>query len=216
VNYGYIKLENEKLLSIIQEHNPSSISWSNIPDYMNKHDFFKIAKKCSMKEAIHLIHSMNWIQSVYGTNIIDYESKNRRDLLDKFRKELSKFNLEHFPNLLKSLPYSHPYSITDYGLSLEWYKKWIESYFKGAQTKVLTQRISSFLPFYQSQTILCIVFTFDLSMENDERSKMKMCMYCRKDTNELKTCGRCHFVTYCSRECQTAHWIEHKKTCNQK
>jgi hypothetical protein len=28
-----------------------------------------------------------------------------------------------------------------------------------------------------------------------------------------KTCGGCSMIKYCSKECQTQHWSEHKKTC---
>lgn len=31
--------------------------------------------------------------------------------------------------------------------------------------------------------------------------------------NELKQCSRCHVVKYCSRDCQTKHWKEHKLVC---
>ena len=31
----------------------------------------------------------------------------------------------------------------------------------------------------------------------------------------FKKCGRCRAVTYCGRECQTKHWVEHKLSCEQ-
>ncbi|KAJ7914332.1 hypothetical protein B0H13DRAFT_1611638, partial [Mycena leptocephala] len=32
---------------------------------------------------------------------------------------------------------------------------------------------------------------------------------------ELRRCGRCKSVWYCSKECQTTHWSEHKKHCTE-
>ena len=34
---------------------------------------------------------------------------------------------------------------------------------------------------------------------------------CRKDATNL--CSRCKGGPYCSKECQTAHWKEHKQEC---
>lgn len=41
-----------------------------------------------------------------------------------------------------------------------------------------------------------------------------VCIGCNKDQQDkLKTCGRCRVVRYCSKECQTKHWPEHKPYC---
>ncbi|KAJ7230115.1 hypothetical protein GGX14DRAFT_409997 [Mycena pura] len=32
---------------------------------------------------------------------------------------------------------------------------------------------------------------------------------------ELRRCGKCKGVWYCSKECQTAHWPQHKKSCKE-
>lgn len=40
------------------------------------------------------------------------------------------------------------------------------------------------------------------------------CARCRKrDPNIGGKCSRCHKVCYCSRECQVAHWKQHKREC---
>ncbi|KAL6718952.1 hypothetical protein ACLMJK_003187 [Lecanora helva] len=45
----------------------------------------------------------------------------------------------------------------------------------------------------------------------------KICAKCNKSEDELqkplKHCAKCHHQTYCSRECQTADWKAHKKSC---
>jgi len=48
-------------------------------------------------------------------------------------------------------------------------------------------------------------------MQTENQTK---CWYC--STYSLlgtKRCSRCHYARYCNRECQVAHWKEHKKTC---
>ncbi|KAJ7610546.1 hypothetical protein DFH06DRAFT_1246058 [Mycena polygramma] len=44
-----------------------------------------------------------------------------------------------------------------------------------------------------------------------------VCFACfhTKDRSELKECGRCRLVRYCSSECQKKDWKEHKKVCGQ-
>ena len=43
------------------------------------------------------------------------------------------------------------------------------------------------------------------------------CRQCKKimENEEIKRCSRCKFVAYCSRECQTMHWREHKQYCKK-
>ena len=32
---------------------------------------------------------------------------------------------------------------------------------------------------------------------------------------KMKTCGRCRFARYCSKQCQKADWPEHKLVCSE-
>ncbi|KAJ7126464.1 hypothetical protein C8R43DRAFT_958199 [Mycena crocata] len=40
-----------------------------------------------------------------------------------------------------------------------------------------------------------------------------LCYTCNKPGNPLRTCSRCKIARYCSQECQTTDWKEHKQTC---
>eukprot|EP00823_Brevimastigomonas_motovehiculus_P008204 TRINITY_DN7487_c0_g1_i1.p2 TRINITY_DN7487_c0_g1~~TRINITY_DN7487_c0_g1_i1.p2 ORF type:complete len:181 (+),score=35.24 TRINITY_DN7487_c0_g1_i1:88-630(+) len=49
--------------------------------------------------------------------------------------------------------------------------------------------------------------------------KHKICANCKKGPptgTKLKVCSGCSEVAYCSRECQRAHWSEHKLVCKRK
>jgi hypothetical protein len=46
----------------------------------------------------------------------------------------------------------------------------------------------------------------------------KKCAYCDKSgtvANQLKSCSNCKKIKYCSRECQVAHWKQHKIYCKK-
>lgn len=51
---------------------PDVMYWSNLPEYWTRKEFFEIAKLCSTSETKHCFHLINWHQSVYGCNPIDY------------------------------------------------------------------------------------------------------------------------------------------------
>lgn len=42
---------------------------------------------------------------------------------------------------------------------------------------------------------------------------VRQCMKCGSSA-KTKKCSHCHFAHYCSRECQTKDWHQHKKECN--
>jgi len=41
-----------------------------------------------------------------------------------------------------------------------------------------------------------------------------LCGNCGKTDEKLQKCAKCHFQKYCGKECQDAHWPEHKKVCS--
>ena len=43
----------------------------------------------------------------------------------------------------------------------------------------------------------------------------KECANCKKAQPNLKKCGACGKIQYCSKECQRVHWKEHKSNCKQ-
>ena len=44
-------------------------------------------------------------------------------------------------------------------------------------------------------------------------TKMNNCIVCKNE--DVKSCSRCHLISYCSKECQKSDWKRHKKQeCN--
>lgn len=55
--------------------------------------------------------------------------------------------------------------------------------------------------------------TADIGPYLGRRDRCNVCGVVRTDHSMLKCCGRCKRVYYCSKECQTRHWPEHKCMC---
>ena len=90
---GTISADNKAVLSEIKGLKPAGIEWSNIPDYLTVQEFFSIARKCSVEGTRHSFHLMNWLNKVYGTNLVDYvpfhENYGRNFKLKGFFKDSS-------------------------------------------------------------------------------------------------------------------------------
>ena len=71
------------------------------------------------------------------------------------------------------------------------------------------------LKFY-SKRVACSCLKDKYKQARKTFGKMGQCMHCegRKDRSSLVTCGRCKVPTYCSRECQVAHWLDHEENCD--
>ena len=40
------------------------------------------------------------------------------------------------------------------------------------------------------------------------------CAMCDRPLRKVRVCERCRVVSYCGRECQRAHWAQHKAACS--
>ena len=76
------------LIKQIQSLRPKTISWSNVPEYWNKMEFLKIAKKLSNFETINVFHVMMAYQKVYGVQIFDYINRLNEKRIEQFVHEM--------------------------------------------------------------------------------------------------------------------------------
>ena len=54
------------------------------------------------------------------------------------------------------------------------------------------------------------------TLERDvHRALTRVCVVCRAVGTKLRSCP-CRAVHYCGRECQKAHWAEHKLVCGSR
>ena len=88
LNVQEVQTKDDRFAEEVRRLNPARIDWSNIPDYMDRHDFQMFAKKCSGPKTVHTFHTMNWIQKVFGAQYLDYNGS--RSLLEKMLKDYQK------------------------------------------------------------------------------------------------------------------------------
>lgn len=47
----------------------------------------------------------------------------------------------------------------------------------------------------------------------EDNTPSHLCVWCLDPTKKTQFCGKCHFSAYCSKQCQTQHWPQHKHMC---
>eukprot|EP01080_Neovahlkampfia_damariscottae_P004651 gene4651-8224_t len=213
VHMGFIDINNAQLMKEIKNLNPYTMTWSNVPDYLNPRDFFTIAKKCSSRETIHLFWSMNWIQLMYGVNINDYPPKMRNEMLKLSKDSISKQNI--LPKFLRSAVISHPVNLGNQLVAFQFYKDYLKNFYSKSpdEVHVHEQTYPIYNPFAHTPTEIYSAFSFDEQNVVSEDPETHSCSYCRKESKKLKKCTRCKYVSYCSIECQKKHWDSHKSLC---
>jgi tetratricopeptide (TPR) repeat protein len=217
VKSGFVEKNNFQLLNEIQMLNAYTMTWSNVPDYLGPKDFFEISKKCSCVETIHLFWSMNWTRSTFGTNLVDYPPEKRFKILKISRETVALQNA--FPKFMRSAKITHPLNISGYKLAANFYQDWISHFFSkfDGSVHIFEKEYSPmYNPFIQAASEIYIAFSFseqNLKPKQETKPNGTFCLYCRKESKELKKCSGCKTVSYCSKECQTMHWKEHKAQC---
>lgn len=48
------------------------VIWSNLCDNFDRNNFVNMSKYVSNNDTMHTCHTMNWVSSVFGTEISDY------------------------------------------------------------------------------------------------------------------------------------------------
>ena len=74
---GIIAGNNHAIIEEIRAKKASTISWSNVIDYIEPTEFHKLSKRMSCENTAHYLHSCNWSSRVYGTDIMDLNEQCR-------------------------------------------------------------------------------------------------------------------------------------------
>jgi hypothetical protein len=70
-------------IAAIRSLQPYTMSWSNVPDYIEPAAFHRLARAVSDEVAgtVHFMHSMNWVQELKGAFDVDYMSEIAEEFL---------------------------------------------------------------------------------------------------------------------------------------
>jgi hypothetical protein len=163
VRLGLIGIDSDDVIEDVRSIQPSSMSWSNLCDYIVIKDFFAITKACSTSKTKHFGYSMNWPMEVKGAYGVDYlaeDEKFRRKQLEDARRyykvQLSK-RIQLSERYLRHPPITHPLNVVDFELQSRFYRNWVQNKF----TFPCTHTFSDWVPQYRTPSVL--FFNFDTS-----------------------------------------------------
>ncbi|KAL7549593.1 hypothetical protein ACHAWF_012860 [Thalassiosira exigua] len=70
----------EEVSSLRSSLRANSTSWSNLCDYIELEEFHQVARAYSAEEeCVHYGYSMNWLTTVFGADLVDYDSVSDRE-----------------------------------------------------------------------------------------------------------------------------------------
>lgn len=132
------KIEN--MVEDVAVLKPWTMSWSNVIDYVDHKDFHRMARACSAHgDTVHFAYSMNWASHVWGTNLIDFQGKEKTDLrtqiIESANDEVEKaYKMFGWDKYLRLPPPINPINTTSiYGLEMMHYGSWVEKFFSIAK-----------------------------------------------------------------------------------
>jgi hypothetical protein len=123
----------------IAAEKPWTMSWSNLVDYFCYEEFHEMARKCSQHgDTIHFGYSMNWVQNVQGTFLIDYagasHSKLRGELIDASYQAMKEAYQSFAWEKRIRLPLPHnPMNGVGTLLLIQHYNSWSQYFFEKAR-----------------------------------------------------------------------------------
>jgi hypothetical protein len=162
LHFQSVNNDNPALHASIRQLEPSTMSWSNIGDYIYAHDFHKLLRACSGKNTVHSMISMNWITETFGAHIMDYYNiKRRREIYTEGQKEISKNkSVDKSGYFRYDKVITHPYNIGDISATMLVRNKWKDYLFRGQNMKVSEILPIPFSHTHKIHTFLDIHFTY--------------------------------------------------------
>lgn len=158
-----VTLNDRSLIAQIRSSNPSLISWSNVSDYLHPSDFFGLCKAVSVPgRTLHRFYSMNWIQSCFGSFILDYPKEQRKPFITAaaglLKEEYKKLGV---CSLLTDTVVDNAINTSSYFLSKRYYSRWLQSFLSfGGVERCVSEEISYYSIFARGQATVFVTFAF--------------------------------------------------------
>jgi hypothetical protein len=125
----------QDVLDDVAARKPLTMSWSNLPDYVDYAEFHNMARRCSVhSDTVHYGYSMNWVLEVFGVNIIDYSAKEHTEmralLIEAVNESVETcYRIHGWEKHFRLPPPTNPINTTSQGLELLHYAKWANYFF---------------------------------------------------------------------------------------
>ncbi len=137
-----------------------------MPDYFHPGVFFAMAKLCSApRDTVHYLYTMNWIQTCYGSNILDLDVNARKKYFDWANDTIDlNYAMLDLKTYLVFPPFTNPINSSSIPLQTVSKKKWCEKFFsqgplrKSSQWDVLPEVYD---PISRTNTTFWLFFSFD-------------------------------------------------------
>ena len=123
-------------MSEVRALGASSLSWSNIGDYMRLRDFHRLATACAATGATHYLHVMNWTLDMKGTFVMDYSTmpqstgaqvKERIKMVDDALVSIKQqWRRQKLSTLFRYPPLDNLMNIADSLLAQKFHSRWLD------------------------------------------------------------------------------------------
>ncbi len=131
-----IGVRNESVLVGMEALDPCMVGWSNVIDYIKPSDFHIMARRISSKTSptVHYAHSCNWINAVYGTDVIEIQ-EDKKAAVYEAGYEIYRQSRTHRLHGFCSTPFAHGRNICQPVLLLKCINPFLRFFF-GNQSDV--------------------------------------------------------------------------------
>eukprot|EP00775_Hariotina_reticulata_P007641 gene7641-7843_t len=146
VHLGAVEPRARSTISAIRALKPYTISWSNIPDYLEPYEFHQLARAVSAdRDTVHYMHSMNWVKDVKGCSHIDFMLNCSESQLPKMMPYLLQNSKQTVADMYKSAglsglllspPVDHPGNIIDCVLCTAQTEAWVSAFFDAKRSGI--------------------------------------------------------------------------------
>ncbi|CAK4506797.1 unnamed protein product [Aphanomyces euteiches] len=142
--------------------NASTISWSNVMDYMRVETFHALARRCGTPSTVHSGYSMNWVTLTKGTMFLDHGAgEHQAKLLEEARQTIQHEYREcGADRFFCSPPLVNPVNLVNYALCAKYVDRWTATFASG-NLKFIHHELLSFSVLARGNSTLHLSWHYD-------------------------------------------------------
>jgi len=167
--HGAVCPNNTPLIKRLHSLKAYSVSWSNCVDYMKPSKFHQMAKQIGNEDCVHFAYSMNWVMSMKGANIIDFDSAEMRKHMFKAGKAAIKmvWSMSGCLDIFQFPPMDVPINVGSVACITAMHKQWVEWFLSEHNThSPVGYNEESIIPIFynplhRANTVMNFCWTYD-------------------------------------------------------